>query len=129
MDKINYQEKVIELTAQISKLKQRSDKGKPRAKYDSALPKHYKSYLKRANRKGIAFEIPVEVFNRLCNLQCVYCGGNATGLDRVDSSEGYIEDNIVPCCSLCNTMKLNHSTDRFLSHVEKIHKHQQGLAK
>jgi hypothetical protein len=28
-----------------------------------------------------------------------------SGIDRVDSSIGYTEENTVPCCSPCNTLK------------------------
>lgn len=106
--------------------KERSDKGGRRPKYNMSLPLQYRRYLARANQKGMAFEIPLDVFNRLCSMNCSYCGGSATGLDRVDSSEGYVEYNVVPCCALCNTMKFNHSTDKFLSHIDKIYKYQQN---
>lgn len=125
MENINYQAKVIELTTQLSKIKkERSDKGKKRNSYDSSLPKHYVSYQKRSNRKGIAFDLSVEQFERIKSLPCTYCNGQSTGIDRVDSSDGYVEGNIVPCCSLCNTMKLNHSVDKFLNHINKIAKYQ-----
>lgn len=43
------------------------------------------------------------------------------GIDRVDSTKGYSPDNCVPCCKLCNTMKLSLKKDEFLEHVSKIY--------
>ena len=42
------------------------------------------------------------------------------GVDRIDSSKGYELDNCVPCCSKCNIMKLDYTTNEFLQHIEKI---------
>jgi hypothetical protein len=126
MEAINYQAKVIELTKQLEKQKKsRTDKGKKRMKYDSSLPDHYKEYLKRANRKGFAFELTVEEFNRMKELNCEYCGEQANGIDRISSSEGYVHGNMVPCCSMCNMMKLNHSVEKFLKKVSTIYEHQE----
>jgi hypothetical protein len=36
---------------------------------------------------------------------CYYCGKKeALGLDRIDSTQGHSEDNIVPCCEKCNNI-------------------------
>lgn len=45
------------------------------------------------------------------------------GLDRIDPSKPHDLNNVVPCCKKCNTAKLNHSTEDFLSHIEKIYQH------
>lgn len=50
---------------------------------------------------------------------CYLCGkeNNDThqnGIDRVDSSIGYIESNIQSCCGSCNYMKSNYSLEIFL---------------
>ncbi len=46
------------------------------------------------------------------------------GLDRIDNSKDHTSDNIVPCCWPCNWMKRTLSSDAFLTHIEKIYKHQ-----
>jgi hypothetical protein len=59
---------------------------------------------------------------------CNYCNhkpvgdGNddLNGLDRVDSSGIYSLANTVPCCGVCNAMKLTFSTDEFIWNVRKI---------
>jgi len=45
------------------------------------------------------------------------------GIDRIDSSVGYTIENCVPCCSMCNLMKLDYSPEQFLNQVKKIAEH------
>jgi hypothetical protein len=107
---------------------ERSDKGKKRSNYKSNLPKQYLSYQRRANAKGISFELSVEQFNNLLEQDCTYCGiQEANGIDRIDSIKGYTINNSTPCCTKCNMMKYTYSVNKFLSHVENIYKHQQSL--
>ena len=103
--------------------KGRSDKGKPRVKYDTSLPSQYLSYLKRANRKGISFDFTPDTFDKITSEDCSYCGGPGYGIDRVDSSKGYTVDNSVPCCTMCNMMKYTHSKHVFLKHIKRIHEY------
>ena len=126
-----YQEILIKLTAQVKELKEldkantkaRKDKGVKRVKYDTKYSKQYISYMKRANRKGIAFDLTQETFDQMKQLECIYCGDTSTGIDRIDSNKGYVMDNIQPCCNTCNIMKFNYTENKFLRHVEKIYKH------
>lgn len=55
--------------------------------------------------------------------------GNFTynGLDRIDSSQGHIENNIVSCCWDCNKSKMDMSLKDFLSHIERIYNHTRRL--
>ncbi len=43
------------------------------------------------------------------------------GIDRVDSSKGYVEDNVVTCCETCNKAKLSMTTEEFLAWVERVY--------
>jgi hypothetical protein len=45
------------------------------------------------------------------------------GIDRIDSSKGYVPGNVVPCCTVCNIMKLDHSHAGFIAHIEHILAH------
>lgn len=45
------------------------------------------------------------------------------GLDRIDSSLGHIENNIVPCCIVCNIAKHNMSINDFRNWLEKAYNH------
>jgi len=45
------------------------------------------------------------------------------GIDRVDSSIGYVLSNIVPCCKDCNTAKNSLSQIQFKNLINRIYEH------
>jgi hypothetical protein len=45
------------------------------------------------------------------------------GVDRVDNTKGYTLANSVPCCKVCNRMKMAMTKDDFLTHIRKVHSH------
>lgn len=45
---------------------------------------------------------------------------NVNGIDRIDSKNGYNINNCVPCCRVCNKIKLDLPQDEFLNQVKKI---------
>ena len=49
------------------------------------------------------------------------------GLDRIDSNKDHKIENVVPCCWLCNRMKLNMGVKDFLTHIDRISKHQYSI--
>lgn len=66
-----------------------------------------------------------EIISMISN-PCFYCGGGEgklIGIDRIDNSIGYVKENCVPCCSLCNYMKGTNSKDDFISQCKKISSH------
>jgi hypothetical protein len=87
---------------------------------DSEIGAMYTGYRRNAEKRGVAFDLPYEVFASLVKLPCFYCaaaprgmrvsGGYkpiANGLDRADNNLGYTKENCVPCCSDCNYEKNN----------------------
>lgn len=53
---------------------------------------------------------------------CYYCSiEHSNGIDRIDSTKGYIVNNCVPCCKVCNLMKNKFSLDLFLNKVSLIY--------
>lgn len=87
-------------------------------------------YKKNASVTGREFSLTDEEFKRLAQSDCAYCGAKpamtgyniiCNGVDRIDSSRGYVTGNVVPCCTRCNIMKKNMSVDEFLGHIEKIY--------
>lgn len=50
------------------------------------------------------------------------------GIDRINNNLGYIEGNVIPCCSFCNYAKHIHTQEYFLSKISKIHNNVQRLA-
>jgi hypothetical protein len=88
----------------------------------------YRSYVNRAKVKGLEFFLSFEEFKELINQPCKYCGSiDSIGVDRQNSTIGYNKENSVPCCSICNYMKLDRSEEVFLSHVDRVASHQRGL--
>lgn len=82
------------------------------------------SYYKHRVSKGKGGDLTDDDINDLLKSDCEYCGEEvAMGIDRVDSSKGYFTDNVVPCCSKCNVMKMDADVDDWLAHMVKILEH------
>jgi len=109
-----------------------------------AKKKLIRSYRRGAKHRGLEFHLTDEDCESLFKMDCHYCGSppSATskvvrtndcdefiynGIDRIENTLGYLKNNIVPCCSLCNFMKGSKTVTEFLSHVEKIKEHQITL--
>ncbi len=62
-----------------------------------------------AKTRGLEWNIAFKDYDALRVQPCHYCGDvlaeTGIGLDRVNSSHGYIMSNVVPCCSDCNRAK------------------------
>lgn len=58
----------------------------------------------------------------LMQLPCTYCGSTEgyRGLDRIDSSKGYLKDNVVPCCKFCNFGKNVLTVQEYLDHCVRV---------
>ena len=92
----------------------------------------YNSYKKHAKKRGLSFYIGERAFEELIKQNCHYCGIEPSnsikdliiynGVDRVDSSQGYIKSNCVPCCRNCNLSKGALSVDDWKKYIERIYK-------
>lgn len=47
------------------------------------------------------------------------------GVDRIDSEEGYLVSNCVPCCRMCNMMKSGYTQTDFIQRTKRIYEHRQ----
>jgi len=94
----------------------------------STLSNIYNRYKRDALRSNRVFSLSKDYVLKLVTSNCFYCGkipynissrdhkGNRcyyTGIDRLDSNEGYLQSNVVPCCSRCNYSKNNASLNEF----------------
>ncbi len=65
-----------------------------------------------------------QVIAQKFKLPCNYCGykdeTNLNGVDRLDNTGVYSNENTVPCCSVCNRIKGDLTLGRFLGHVSDI---------
>ena len=97
-----------------------------RKRYNTSELGHFRkrrnSILGNAKTRGIEVCITDEDIKSLISKPCYYCGKEKSdGIDRLDSTKGYIHNNCVPCCSICNKMKNHFSLDTFLNHIDKIY--------
>jgi len=88
---------------------------------------HYSNYIRSANDKNLEFGLSPDEFDEIVKANCYYCGiiqdRGFNGIDRMNSCVGYVADNCVNACSMCNYMKASLSVDAFLGRVEHILTH------
>lgn len=91
---------------------------------------HYSIVKAGAKYRGIDFKLTLDEFKSIVMQKCHYCNEvydgkykGRNGIDRIDSSKGYVLSNCVPCCATCNSMKLDTDYDEFLNNVKYIYKH------
>lgn len=105
---------------------------------------YYKGHVLSHNKTGKfkEFLLTQQEYSNLIHQNCYYCGQEPSadnqwnksnkrqfdptivkinGIDRIDSNKGYTIDNCVPCCPQCNRMKLDYTTEQFLSKVKQIY--------
>ena len=100
---------------------------------ESLFNEIFAGYRRRARAKGIAFELTKEQFQVLTQQPCHYCGQPPSmelrpergsrpynGVDRLDSSQGYSEENVITACGVCNHMKSDSSLADFINRVRTI---------
>lgn len=49
------------------------------------------------------------------------------GLDRVDSNKGYLKENVVPCCEICNKAKRDLSLCQFKKWINRLIKYNNNV--
>ena len=85
---------------------------------------YFEVYKKDAFIKNINFELTKEQFINIVNKECYYCGiiqeKGFNGIDKKDCYDGYILDNCVSCCEMCNFMKGTLSINVFIKKIEHI---------
>lgn len=98
----------------------------------------YRNMLSRSRRFWQESDVAFDTFKELSLMPCHYCGlANSNsqkdtitefvlyfnGIDRLDSSIGYLKDNIVSCCKYCNMAKSTMQHDEFLAFIKRIATH------
>lgn len=104
--------------------------------------KHYGAIKTNANARNLEWSLSKEEVMNITQQNCYYCGAIpaqsitygryghndnkyceyiANGLDRIDSKKGYIIENVVPCCGICNIMKNKFSLELFFDRIGKIY--------
>ena len=86
-------------------------------------PAYRIKYLKRsALKRSLVWELADGEAILLVTSACVYCGDSAevNGIDRVDNDRGYLPNNCVSCCMLCNRMKHANSVETFVEQCRRV---------
>ncbi|MGO8948479.1 MAG: hypothetical protein ACLQUY_12625 [Ktedonobacterales bacterium] len=93
-------------------------------------------YRKSARERGYAFDLNEDEFRSIIEQPCYYCsalpsrtfpgvkGTNGeyvcNGIDRIDSTIGYVKGNVRPSCWICNRAKADMPEADFLAWVARI---------
>jgi hypothetical protein len=110
---------------------------------EAAIRMQHRTYINGAKRRGLEFNIPVDIFRDLILSKCYYCNGEPktvirkrsnnnnvkrspatgryNGLDRLNCDKGYTIDNVKPCCATCNYAKLQMTEQEFYEWVERVY--------
>ena len=97
----------------------------------------WRNYRQTAKRRGLEFDLDYNFFMSIIIQSCVYCGSSEvsyfnprndweqqfryTGIDRINSSVGYLKENIQPCCKHCNMSKSDRTEKDFYEWIEKVY--------
>ena len=95
-----------------------------------------------ATRRKLEYSLSRKDVEKIVISNCTYCNSSPanelrthrtkklkfkySGIDRVDSTKGYIPDNVVPCCDDCNTAKGSKSEAEFVEWIKRVHKYVVG---
>lgn len=110
----------------------------------------YYVYKNSAKKRNLDFNITKEEFKELTSKNCYYCNKEPStrctqdarvrkhnkesmdytiyiynGLDRIDSSLGYIVGNIVTCCKDCNYAKNILTQEKFYDMIKNIYENRK----
>ena len=112
----------------------------PEEKRLSALRYLWQDQKHRAKDRKLRWTIPPDLYIKLCQKPCVYCGAPPSncrtilemkilhsGLDRIDSARGYVAGNVAPCCFRCNAAKNVQSVADFIAWAKRLVEHQNSL--
>ena len=107
---------------------------------NSSLRILYSRYVSGAKQRDLMFDLSIDEFRKLITQDCFYCQSPPSakinrwnskleeietflwnGIDRLDSNDGYIPENSVPCCRTCNIMKMDTTLEDFFIHISRIY--------
>lgn len=104
---------------------------------DVLLTSLFCRYKNGAKYRKLDFLLNKEQFKMFIFKKCFYCGSEPfadfivksifgdkickyNGIDRVDSNKGYLLDNCVTCCKICNIAKSNYSFKDFNDWINRL---------
>jgi hypothetical protein len=99
----------------------------------------YRRYKDNAKNRDLEFDLSISNFRKFIFDNCFYCGSppapcslkrkfsenNANGIDRKDNVCGYILENSITCCFICNRAKNSMDYEDFISWLDQIVSHRK----
>jgi hypothetical protein len=90
-----------------------------------SVPELWRCVQKNAYSRALLFTISETDFEKLIVQSCYYCGFNSSsrlnGIDRIDNNKGYILQNCISCCKMCNLFKNMLHPIEFLDKIDGIY--------
>lgn len=92
-------------------------------------------YKRHARERHLVWALTDAMIDTIFKSDCHWCGEppsnvgkrsrnygdfRHSGIDRVDNEKGYVENNVVPCCIVCNSMKRDFTKAVFLERARRI---------
>jgi hypothetical protein len=97
------------------------------AKWMRTSKARFNNLVKGARVRNVDVTITFNEWKSLINNPCFYCAGELPqtggGIDRRDSSLGYVEGNCRPCCTVCNIAKNDLTEEEFRTWLLKVSSH------
>jgi len=104
---------------------------------EAALNALYAQYQHGAKRRGLNWSLSKYIFKKLTQQKCFYCGAKPTqitktkndttgryfynGIDRVNNKRGYVKENCIPCCKICNVAKHSMTQKQFYHWIKQVY--------
>ena len=92
---------------------------------DARVIQRLNKFYENAKQRNLSVQLSEKEITDLFNSECYYCGDRPEGLCGVDRSDprfGYLQNNVVAACTVCNFNKQSLSNDEFFAWVTKIAK-------
>ncbi len=96
--------------------------------------KIYSQYKSKSKKRKLDFDLSFDEAMILFKGNCFYCNQvpsnirdvrnskfTYNGIDRQDNSKGYILNNCVTCCRICNSAKNNLTMEQFKDWIDRIY--------
>lgn len=114
----------------------------------AAFNAYFGSYKYRSKNKSIEFSLSESEFQEIISKPCHFCGQPAdrqfptskklknnptngvilvNGIDRMNPEIGYIKENCLPCCEICNKAKRDLTMKEFFDWINRIANHSLSL--
>lgn len=116
---------------------------------ESSFRAKVSTHKAQAKNRNIVWDLTYEEAILLLKSNCHYCGRKpnksfnsytqrkfseqknkfeilCNGIDRIDSNLGYVKNNVVSCCKICNFAKNNLTCDEFMSWINDLVKYKEN---